>query len=146
MAALADAIRRRLAEIKVAAMEDLSDATPFFDLRLFLIVFTYHFLALIVLGPAAGIVVALFSGLFYAKNCAFLPSRTMMFFWVLQTLTWISVIIPIAMVAYSKLKYDTVKFSLYPLCLMLGMTLFRILIISIRHSTTPPRIYRDMYT
>jgi hypothetical protein len=146
MAALANAIRRRLAELKVASMGDLSDATPFFDFRLFVVVFTYHFLSFMVLGPMAGIVVMVFSGYYYARNTAFLPGGALMMYWMAQTMTWMMVVIPVGMVVYSKLKYDMVKFSLFPLSLTLGLTLFRIFIISIRHSTTPPRIYRDMYT
>ena len=61
-------------------------------------------------------------------------------------MNWMCTVVPIGMVIYSKIRYDTVKFECYTLGLMLGMVTFRVFIIAIRHGTTPPRVYRDMYT
>jgi hypothetical protein len=36
--------------------------------------------------------------------------------------------------------------DLYPLILYVVLTFYRIFIISIRHASTPPRIYREMFT
>ena len=143
---LRDAIKRKLEELKISSMGDLSDATPYFSLRTFIIAYIYHFTAFMLLGPMTGIFVAMFSGLWYSKNCAFLPNRAMMMFWMIQTMSWMCIVIPIGMVIYSKIRYDEVRFSYFPLALMIGMATFRCFIIAIRHSTTPPRIYRDMYT
>jgi len=36
--------------------------------------------------------------------------------------------------------------DIYPVILYIVMILYRIFIISIRHATTPPRVYREMFT
>lgn len=55
------------------SMADLSDATPFFSTRTFLISFVYHFVNFFILGPLTFLVVIPFSGKWYAKNTGFLP-------------------------------------------------------------------------
>ena len=42
-------------------------------------------------------------------------------------------------------SFEMWQINIYPLVFYLVMILFRINIISTRHGTTPPRIYRDYY-
>ena len=44
------------------------------------------------------------------------------------------------------MKLGYIKYDIYPLVFVIGLTLFRIFIVSIRHASTPPRIYRHLYT
>jgi hypothetical protein len=50
-------------------------------------------------------------------------------------------VVPIALV----ITNPDVKFDYYPLGLYIITVVYRAFIISIRHGTTPPRIYADMY-
>jgi hypothetical protein len=54
--------------------------------------------------------------------------------------------IPVGLLIYQRIKYGYIKMDLYPIILFAVMICFRIFIISIRHATTPPRVYRDMFT
>ena len=54
--------------------------------------------------------------------------------------------IPVALLIWQRLHYGYIKMDLYPIILYIVMILYRIFIIAIRHATTPPRVYREMFT
>jgi len=56
------------------------------------------------------------------------------------------VVMPVFLIVLQYKQHGYVLYDYYPLGFFLVQVLFRIFIISIRHGTTPPRVYRDMYT
>jgi hypothetical protein len=46
---------------------------------------------------------------------------------------------------YQQVRFGLIKMDLYPIILYFVMICYRIFIISIRHATTPPRVYRDLF-
>ena len=124
----------------------LSDATPYFSFSRLVKVYLYHVLNFILIGPFAYFVVWLFSGKIYAHNLAFGIQKSMLQFFALQTVQYLNFVIPVGLLIYQRLKYGYIKMDLYPIILFAVMICFRILIITIRHATAPPRVYRDMFT
>jgi hypothetical protein len=64
------------------------------------LVFFYHTLNFLLIGPLAYFVVSIFSGRQYASNLAFGCSRAMMTFNVIQNMTYICTVIPVALILY----------------------------------------------
>lgn len=136
----------RLEELKVKSMGDLSDATPYFSFSRLIKVFIYHMLNFLMIGPMAYFPVVMVSGHTYAKNIAFFPAKPLMPFFMIQVMQYMLFAIPVALLIWQRIHYGRIKMDLYPLILYIIMTLYRIFIISIRHATTPPRVYREMFT
>jgi hypothetical protein len=124
----------------------LSDATPYFSFSRLVKVYLYHVLNLLVIGPFAYFVVWLFSGKIYAHNIAFGIQKRMEHFFASQILQYLNFVIPVCLLIYQRLEYGYIKMDLYPIILLTLMGFLRIFIISIRHATTPPRVYRGMFT
>ena len=66
-------------------------------------------------------------------------------FFVIQVFQYLNFIIPLGLLIYQKVKFGFIKMDLYPIILYTVMICYRIFIISIRHATTPPRLYRDLF-
>jgi hypothetical protein len=66
-------------------------------------------------------------------------------FFVIQTFQYLNFLIPVSLLIYQKVRLGFIKMDLYPIILYAVMICYRIFIVSIRHATTPPRVYRDLF-
>ena len=69
----------------------------------------------------------------------------MMNFTLFEYMCYTMYIIPVIILIYERVTFGHIKQNLYPLLLYVIQALFRIYTVSVRHGTTPPRIYVDLY-
>lgn len=53
--------------------------------------------------------------------------------------------IPATILVYEKVALGGIKQEIYPMILLVLHIMLRAAVISIRHATTPPRLYREYY-
>jgi hypothetical protein len=126
-------------------MGDLSDVTEFIDIKTFAKVFFYHILRFCILGPLTWPFVALFSGRQYATNLGFAFNRLLIRFTLFEWFQWSMFVIPASILVYEKVVLKAIKQEIYPMILLVLHIVLRTIVISIRHATTPPRLYREYY-
>ena len=142
---LATALERAFMEQQVGSMSDLSDVTPHVNLSAWFRVFFYHCLNLFLLGPFAYFVVACFSGRQFAANMGFSPNKPMMMYFIMQIMAWMEFMMAVGVLAYEHFVLGGIKQELFIFIVFIANSTFRLFIIATRHSTTPPRIYRQSY-
>ena len=126
-------------------MGHLSDVTPFLSKITTARIFLYHTLYYLIIGPFTLFPVWFLSGKQFADNIGLSWGSALRGFTMLEYICYFMYIVPVAILCYEKKRYSNIQQDLYPMCFYIINIFFRIYIVSMRHGTTPPRIYRELY-
>jgi hypothetical protein len=66
-------------------------------------------------------------------------------YFVMQTMAWMEFMLAAGVLAYEHFVLGGIRQELFIFIVFLANSLFRVFIISTRHGTTPPRVYRQSY-
>ena len=113
-----------------------------FHFKQFLMMFTYHVLFYLVLGPLIPLILICFEKKVFLKNMLFLPSWSP--FYLNQAIVWLFWVISVYIAVNNRYLLDAEEdpevrvLDIYPLYITFVMLITRCFIIAIRYGSMPP--------
>ena len=122
-----------------------------FHFKQFLMMFTYHVLFYLVLGPLIPLILICFEKKVFLKNMLFLPRLSP--FYLNQAVVWLFWVISVYIAVKNRYALETEEedslvrvLDIYPLYITLVMIITRCFIIAIRYGSMPPATIQRLRT